>query len=147
MTNKDKRFFNIAKETARLSDFHGTNVGAAVVEGNRVISTGFNSSKTRPLQEQYNRYRNFKDIRDSIPRAHAEINALSPLIGKELDWDRISIYIYREKKTGERGCSRPCPACLRLIKDLGIKNIYFIDENEDFVKEKVLKEQKDETYQ
>lgn len=138
MTNKDKRFFNIAREAALLSDFHGTNVGAAIVEGKRIISTGFNSSKTRPLQDRYNRYRNFADMRNSTPSAHAEINALSPLIGKDIDWERVSIYIYREKKTGERGCSRPCAACRRLIKDLGIKSIYFIDENDNFTREKVM---------
>lgn len=138
MTNKEKRMFNIAREVSYLSDFHGTRVGAVVVDGKRILSTGFNSSKTRPLQHRYNIYRHFEDYNTSIPKSHAEVNALSPLIGKEIDWSRVDIYIYREKKNGERGCSRPCLGCAHLIKDLGIRNIYFIDEQGRYCKEKIL---------
>ena len=43
-----------------------------------------------------------------------------------------------ELKTGEKACSKPCPACSRLIKNLGIKNVYYIDEDGDFVKERYI---------
>ena len=138
MNNREKRMFNIAKEVSQLSNFHGPHIGAVVVEGKTVISTGFNSYKTRPLQHQYNIYRNFQNYENSIPSQHAEIGALSHLIGKDIDWSRITIYTYRELKNGERACSRPCAACMALIKKLGIKTIYFIDEEGNYCKEKML---------
>lgn len=138
MTNREIRFFNIAKEVSYLSDFQGPHIGAVVVEKNRILSTGHNSKKTRPLQHRYNIYRNFENYKSSSPKEHAEISALSPLIGKNIDWKRISIFVYRELKNGKKACSKPCAACEKLIKDLGIKNIYYIDEFGNYVKEKVL---------
>lgn len=138
MTKKEMRFFSIAKEMAGLSDFHGTKVGAVVVEGKRILSTGFNSQKTRPLQQRYNVYRQFESPERAVARTHAETDALSPLIGKELDWSKIDLYVYREKRTGESGCSRPCPSCSRLIKELGLRNIYYLNENGDYVKERFI---------
>lgn len=136
MTHKEERFFNIAREVSYLSDFKQTGVGAVVVSGNRILSSACNSNKTRPLQHRYNVYRNFNDYKNSIACEHAEVAALSPLIGKEIEWDKTSIYIYREHKNGTRGCSRPCAACARLIHDLGIKTVYYIDEFGNYIKEK-----------
>lgn len=138
MTHKEERMFNIAREISLLSNLRRARVGAVVVIGNRILSTACNSQKTRPLQERYNTYRNFDDDVMPIPKEHAEIAALSPLIGKEIEWDKVSIFTYRELRNGKRACSRPCEACSRLIKDLGIKNVYFVDQDGDFVKEKFI---------
>lgn len=138
MTNREKRMFRVAKEISKFSDFDGPHIGAVVCEGKTIISTGYNSHKTRPLQHQYNIYRDFENYENSIPRQHAEVDALSRLIGKEIDWNNVSVFVYREFKNGEPGCCRPCAACSRLIKDLGIRNIYFIDEEGRYCKEKVL---------
>lgn len=136
MTHKEERFFNIAKEMSQLSNFDRARVGAVVVHGKRILSASCNSKKTRPLQFYYNIYRNFENYWDSNSCEHAEISALSPLIGKEIKWDEVSIYTYRQLKNGERACSRPCAACSKLLRDLGIRNVYFVDENGDFVKER-----------
>lgn len=138
MTNKEKRFFNITRQVSLLSKYKGPKIGAIVVEGNRILSSGFNSNKTHPLQHRYNIYRHFEDYKNSKPLEHAEVAALSSLIGKEIEWDRISIYIYRENDKGQKMCCKPCAACERLIKDLGIRNIYYIDEYKNYVKEKIL---------
>jgi deoxycytidylate deaminase len=139
MNNKDNKMFKIAKEVATMSDFPRIHVGAVVTEGKTIISTGYNSYKTNPIQHRYNKYRILNNYDSSIAKEHAEIHALSRLIGKnEIDWTKVSIYIYREKNDGLPACSRPCPACMKLIKDLNIKNIYFIDENNNFCKERSL---------
>lgn len=138
MNNRDKKFFRIARDVSLLSDFHNARVGAVVVNGKVVMSTGHNSNKTRTMQHYYNIYRNFTSYSSSIPKQHAEIAALSHLVGKDIDWSKISIYVYRELRNGTRACSRPCKACMALIKKLGIKNIYYIDENGNYVKEKIL---------
>ena len=140
MTNKQKRFFNIAREVSLLSDFKRARIGAVVVEGNRVVSTGCNSTKTSPVQDKYNRYRHFDEGTYCIPRVHAEIAALSPLINNNsINWSKIELYIYREHKDGKISCARPCEACGALIHDLGIKRIYYTDWDGSFVKEEVLK--------
>lgn len=138
MNKKEKRMFNIAKEISLMSEFHGPHIGTVVANGKRVISTGFNSNKTRPLQHQYNVYRGFDDYENSIAMEHSEIAALSHLIGKEIDWSQVTLYIYRELKDGTKACCRPCKACMKLIKDLGIKKIYYIDENGNYCEERVL---------
>lgn len=138
MTRREESLFNIAKEVSTFSDFVGPHIGAVVVSGKTILSTGYNSNKTRPLQHKYNIYRHFQDYENSVALGHAEINALSRLIGKEINWERVSIFVYRELKSGKKACSRPCCACLKLIKDLGIKNIYYIDEYGNYCKERVL---------
>ena len=136
MNKINKRFFQIAKEISLLSTFKRTHIGAVVVEGKRVISTGFNSNKTNPLQERYNRFRDFDE--KLFPACeHAEVHALNNLIGKPVEWKRVSIYTYREAN-GQRACSRPCKACEKLIKDLGIKNMFYVDMEGNYCKESVL---------
>lgn len=140
MTNKQKRFFNIAREVSLLSDVKRARIGAVVVEGNRVISTGCNSNKTSPIQDKYNRYRHFDDVTYYIPKVHAEIATLSPLINNSsINWSKTELYIYREHKDGKISCAKPCEACSALIRDLGIKRIYYTDWDGSFVKEEVLK--------
>ena len=137
MNKTDKRFFNIAREISRLSTFHRCHVGCVVVEGRQVISTGINSEKENPLQERYNNYRDF-DAKKYPACVHAEIDALSSIINKRnVDWSKVSIYTYREANH-MRSCSRPCKACETLIKDLGIKDIYYTDWSGNYCKEKVL---------
>ena len=140
MTNRQKRFFNIAREVSFLSDFKKARVGAVVVEGNRIISTGHNSNKTSTTQYKYNYYR-FGSNNYSPSKTHAEIAALAPLINrKDIDWAHSSIYIYRELRDGTMSCAKPCAACARLIKDLGIRNVYYSDWDGTIVREEYLNE-------
>lgn len=135
MTEKQKRFFKVAREVSLLSDFKRARVGAVVVEGNRIISSGHNSQKTSTLQDRYNKYRHFENLNGSLPRLHAEIAALTPLFKQGADLSHSSIYVYRELKDGSISCARPCPACKQLIHEMGIKNIYYTDWDGSFVKE------------
>lgn len=139
MNNRQKRFFNVASEVSKLGNFKRARVGAVVVEGNRIISTGHNSSKTNPLQCKYNAYRDFQE--NEMPaRVHAEIAALAPLMRENIDWRHISLYVYRELRDGTRSCARPCEACSRLIRKLGIRFVYYTDWDGNYVKEEFLNE-------
>ena len=145
MTHREKSFFNIAKQMCRLSNFDRARVGAVVVSGKRVLSASCNSTKTRPLQFYYNEYyihRQKKRKWNRIENPEINPDTYGQLIfdkgGKNIKWEKVSIFTFRELKTGEKACSKPCPACSRLIKNLGIKNVYYIDEDGDFVKERYI---------
>ena len=83
-TKKDRAYFNIAKDVSALSDFPRIKIGCCAVYKHKVISTGFNTQRTSPLQKKYNKYRFTIDTNHTC---HAEISCLKPLIGrKDIDW-------------------------------------------------------------
>lgn len=128
LTNSQRSFFDITKKVSELSTYHRSNakVGCLVVCGHRIISSGFNSDKTNPLQKRYNKFR-FSE--ESPHKLHAEVSALLPLLNKDVDFSKVKIFTYREKSDHSLGKSRPCKSCMALIKDLGIKNIYYTTDN------------------
>lgn len=135
LSRKEKKFFDIAKAVAKTSTFHGTHVGCCVVYKGVAVSVASNTEKTHPLQTEYNKFRNFNP-QTAVNKLHAEVHAISLIINKNIDWKKASIYVYRELKNGKAVISRPCEACSQLIKDLGIKYVYYIDINGHFVKER-----------
>lgn len=137
MTKFDKKFFEVARGVSQLSDFSRTKVGCIVVDGKRILSSGYNSNKTNPTQQRYNHYRNI-DVRFPA-KVHAEVSALNSLIGKkEIDFSRLKVFVYRELKDGTPACARPCVSCIRLIRDLGISKIFYTT-RDGFVEEHLKK--------
>lgn len=127
MTRKQKSFFEAAEAISKSSDYPRVHIGCVVTDKNhRIISSGCNSNKTHPIQKKYNRER--FDV-DSCHSLHAEITALLPLMKENIDFSRVEIYTHRRLINGKLGISRPCPSCMRLIKELGIKKIYYTTEN------------------
>lgn len=124
MTNKDKVFFNAAKEISQLSDFKKYHIGCVIVDKNRVISSGFSCNKTNPIQKRYN---SLRFSVDSTPhKLHAETKALLPLLKlRDADRSRWKVYLYREHANGTLAMSRPCPSCMALLKDSGIHRIFY----------------------
>lgn len=135
ITNRDIKFMDVARATAKTSNYHGTHVGCCVVYKGVVVSVGCNSESTHPLQMRYNKYRDF-DPKTSVNKLHAEVHALAWLINKNLDWSKTSIYVYRELRNGKPAISKPCPACSKLISDLGISQICYINEDGKEIKER-----------
>ena len=124
LTKSHKAYFKAAKAIAESSDFPRVKVGCVAVYKHKIISSGCNSYVTNPLQKKYNKFRFTTDT--TLHSKHAEIDCLLPLVNrKDIDFNRVSIYIYRQYKSGELGMARPCESCLNLIKDLGIRNIYY----------------------
>ena len=137
MTKRDLFYFKMAREISFSSDVN-PKIGCVVVFGKAVISFGSNLNRTSPLQKRMNFYKHFANFDECKHSKHAEINALSPLIGKEINWKKVKIYIYRELKNGTIALARPCISCRKLIEKLGIKNIYYTNEQSGFSKEKIL---------
>ena len=127
LSKKDRAFFNIAKEMSKLSDWPKEHLGCVITCGSKIISSGYNEKKTSPLQKELHAIRFTEDTAHSN---HSEVNALKPLIHrKDINFKYCSVYVYREHKNGNLALSRPCKSCMKLIKDLGIKKIYYTIEN------------------
>lgn len=133
LTKSHRAYFKAARAISKLSDFKRVRIGCVAVCGHRVISSGSNSTKTNPLQKKYNAYRFNEDAGEHM--CHAEIQCLLPLIGnKDIDFSKVSLYIYREFKHGGLAMAKPCPSCEQLIRDLGIKKIYYTG-NDSYISE------------
>lgn len=118
-----RAYFAAARAISKMSDFPRVAVGAVAVYGHRIISSGYNSCKTDTVQKRYNVYRFSEETPASI---HAEVMALKGLMNRnDIDFKSVSLYVYRECKNGDTALARPCPSCLKLITDLGIRNIYY----------------------
>jgi deoxycytidylate deaminase len=124
---KTERFFRYAKNIAEMSDFEKQKMGCVVVYKKQVLSTGFNTTKTHPMQKIYNKYR-FEE--DSPHKLHAEINALLSLRNADIDWSKVKVFVYRKSNNGRGALARPCPSCMAYMKKLGIKHIYYSTYNE-----------------
>ena len=123
-------YFSLARNACYYSDFMKARLGAVLIYKGKVMSVGWNSNKTSPLQRELNRYRGY-DVDSSIAHntLHAEVACLTKAKDLDIDWGRASIFVYRIKKDGSAGLSYPCKGCMALIKSMGIKNIYFSTEN------------------
>lgn len=134
ITKFDKKMFAAARKIAVDSDFESFHMGCVIVYKHHIISAAANSNKTHPMQARYNQYRGFNKTKNGIKHSlHAEIAAISAIpyaIGKDIDWSRVKIYIYRicPGKEFGFGLARPCAGCRKALKDIGIRHIYYTGE-------------------
>lgn len=122
LSRTDRSFFNAAKSLSYLSD-HKYKIGCIIVNKHHVISSGHNSNtKCHPLQAKIdsNHFNCF-----CSGKVHAETSAIIPLLKIKDDYSRATLYTYRENKDGSLAMSRPCPRCMKLIKQLGITRIKY----------------------
>ena len=122
LSKSHRSYFNAAKAMSEFSDYK-QKIGCVVVFKHKIVSSGYNHSKTNPLQKKYNKYR-FPE--DSVHSVHAEVDALLPLLNRrDIDFSHVSIYLYRQYKNCELAPSRCCESCFALIKNLGIRRIFY----------------------
>lgn len=115
--------FSLAKRASTFSDSAPYKIGCVVAYKNKVLSIGYNTSKTHPLQMEFNRERGVSPQYPS--RLHAEIHALSKIKDMDIPWEKVKVYIYRGHKNGAPANARPCHACMQMMKSLGIRNIFY----------------------
>lgn len=106
------KFFDLCKELKKHSNHKQHKMSSVIVRKNRVIGTGFNQLKTHSLSKHP-----FKSL-------HAEVHAVLKTTNKE-DLEGAEIYIYRENRYGLPALAKPCPYCLALLKEVGIKRMHY----------------------
>lgn len=135
LTKSHRAYFKAAKSVSELSDFKQQHIGAVAVAGHKIISSGFNSCKTNPTQKRLNIHRFNADTPATV---HAELSCLLPLINrKDIDFSNVSLYIHREYKNGNLALARPCASCMALLKDLGIRHIYYTGDG-SYINEEII---------
>ena len=126
MYKRDRKYFNLAKLASEFSDYGRIKIGAVIVYKKNIISIGYNHKKSHPTQRRLNAYR-FDDKLDKCKHfIHAEMSAI--VNSHYTDLNGASIYVYRCNKEGIQNC-RPCAACMKALKDKGIKTIYYTTAN------------------
>lgn len=133
MTKTNMAYFNAAKAVSELSDHRQHKLGCVIVDGHKIVSSGCNShSRTHSIQAKIDS----KRFGCTCPGyRHAEVDALIPLIQRGADLSKASIYVYRQHKNGNPAVARPCCGCEQLIKECGIKKVFYSIDN-GFAQEK-----------
>ena len=127
MGKKSDSYFRAAKAVSEMSDHSQYKLGCVVVSGHRIISSGYNSkTKCHPLQAKLDTE---KYGVECPGKCHAEVSALLPLIRDGVDLTRASIYVFRQHKNGVNALARPCSSCMKVIKSLKIRRIYYTVED------------------
>lgn len=119
---KFERFMEIARSVAQLSTYDRYRLGAVLTINGKVIEKGHNQAKTHPQQKKYNALR--FDVSDKSQHfLHAEIDLLNRL--KNVDLSHAELIVYHIGHDGSQKMARPCAACMKAIKDRGIKTIHY----------------------
>lgn len=124
-----QEFFEAARKCAEQSDYNGASsakIGAVAVFRRTIIARGHNQNKTHPLQQRYNIYRYDVNGDHYYPsKMHAEIELISKIRYLDINFSEVEIYVYRETKGGRKALARPCAACTKALRDLGIKKVCY----------------------
>lgn len=113
----------------------GAKVAAAIYYGNQLISVGYNSRKTHPLQKKYGK-------NGHAIHLHAEIDAIRRAVKVLPSLDGCDIFIARVKRPSKLsknwipGTAKPCIGCQRAIYAFGLRRIYYTeDDTTEYTKE------------
>ena len=115
----DKSYLSVARYFATKSKARNTH-GAVVVKGGRVLGTGYNRNRNHP------RIVSPEHIKTDCS-FHAEEIAIREA-GENLKG--AIIYVARVNKQGKDRDSMPCPRCLSLIEEVGIKRVVHTSQRE-----------------
>jgi deoxycytidylate deaminase len=105
--------FRISQRLAKQSKFPQHKLGAVIVKGNRILSTGINSLRSSRIIGK--------------PTLHAEAAAVLKLLkeGRQADLVGADLYVSRFTRAGNIGLARPCPACWSLLRAVGIRRVFY----------------------
>ena len=107
--------FRAASKEAIKSPFKQHKLGAVIFKGHRILAGGYNSLRPSRLLE--------------TPHLHAEAAAILKLLKERRLHDLCGseLYVTRFTRGGSVGCSKPCTACMDLIRSVGIKKVHYIN--------------------
>jgi deoxycytidylate deaminase len=129
---KQSRGYELARIASLKSSFHRCHTGAVAIYGNKVLAYGWNSDKNSLLQARYNTLTNRFDIYEHKSSIHAEMMVVDKIKYLDIDFSKVRIYVWRGKDVPL--LSKPCVACERALRDLGIRRVFYTGNN-SFIEE------------
>ena len=124
-----KHYLDIAAECAEFSTYTGPNpvqLGCIAVYHGTILAKGSNSDKTHTRQAKYNYLRYSAQTAHYYPaKGHAEINVLARIKYLDIDFSKVTLFIYRKHKDGTPALARPCVSCEKAIRDLRIGRVVY----------------------
>lgn len=105
--------FRIAEKEALKSQHRQHRLGAVIVKGGRILSSGFNSLRPSSMLKT-----------DTL---HAEASAILKLLKERRQHELVgsSIFVTRFTRGGRIGLALPCDDCFNLIQSVGIRKIFY----------------------
>lgn len=97
-------------------------LGAVLVKGGSVINVGFNQSSTHRFARKFGKHYT----------RHAELNCILGISRHKTTG--ATVYVIRVKKDGSYGMSKPCSICKDVLKFVGIKRVYYTN-NQGIIEE------------
>lgn len=152
---KDNYYLHIAQTVSERSTCLKRHYGCVIVKDNEIISTGYNGSPRGEINccdvgkcNRMNKPHNSGDYSD-CQSVHAEQNAMLSASRKEMlgatmyiagfeatpDFEGLFSPMYVEGTMREIYPCEPCPICMRMIKNAGIKRIVTTSMNLELYKE------------
>lgn len=121
MASRLDRGFSAAIDCTRLVTHSRYRMGAAIFNGKKLLSLGWNQPKTHPESDSFFNWQ------------HAELNSLIGMSRRDLS--NATMFVARMNKSGKLRISKPCESCQRIIRAAGIRTVWFI--NRDGEREKM----------
>lgn len=113
-------------EEMEKSDYHPYKIGAVIFKGNRIFSSGYNS--TRFCGKIHPKYKHYDNA------LHAEQQAI---LNCPVDKRKgSSILVLRSNPSGKMSMAKPCEMCSAFIDYVGIKNVYYSNRKGEIVMER-----------
>lgn len=111
--------FRIASKQAKKSQHRQHKLGAVIVKGGRILSTGYNS--LRPSLEL------------KTETLHAEAAAVLKLLKARrlADLSGAEMYVTRFTRGGRVGLACPCSDCRALLTSVGVRRVYYTTDTGD----------------
>jgi deoxycytidylate deaminase len=118
-----------SQEALKAPGYGTVKIAAVLVHRNKLISIGYNSTKSHPLQKLYGR--------DGQIYLHAEIDAIRKALRRHDSLEGMQLYVSRWKwKDKDKTClvegmCKPCNGCQSAIEDFGIQVIHYTKDIEN----------------
>lgn len=127
-----ERAYEYARNASLNSDFGCHSLGAVAIYGGKLLALGWNSCKTHPVQAMYNSKERGFDGYTYKSTIHAEMMVINKIKYLDINFSKVKIFVWRGKESPR--LSKPCAACERALRDLGVKHVYYTG-NDSFVEE------------
>lgn len=108
----------MASKIALKSAYKQHRLGAVVVKGGNILSTGYNQLRPSRLI--------------GTATLHAEAAAILELLKNQRQHEAIGavIYVSRWTRGGRIGLAKPCDKCMDLLRSVGISTVYFTTDDQ-----------------